>query len=275
MCRCAHGDVRCWDVEYQKGKWGLKELLTAKNAKNAAKSAKRSVFMAKGTKKQSSRFHVLRRAPGLRFSRLGPMSDRSPCKLVWPPRSCEEVMIVKTGMEEPKKLGLACGLIAVAGMLTIRWVDSGFVQKAEMNGSGVLRPSAGSSRALVSKTWVDPTLNIGALRDAEAARYEGSERDIFHVALDLAPHGKTEKWDPEKTVTRHEETVTPFPLTFFGFSRRGDARSIFLLAGDDVFIAREGDVVDRRYKIVRVTPKSVEVEDLMKQETQKLWLKDG
>jgi diadenosine tetraphosphatase ApaH/serine/threonine PP2A family protein phosphatase len=194
---------------------------------------------------------------------------------VCPPRSCEEVMIVKTGMADRRKVGLACGLIAIAVALTIRWVDSGFVQKGEMNGNGVLRPSAGSSRAPVSKTWVDPMLNIGALRASEAARYEGSGRDIFHVALDLPPHRKTEKWDPEKNVTRHEETVTPFPLTFFGFSRRGDARSIFLLAGDDVFIAREGDVVDRRYKIVRVTPKSVEVEDLMKQETQKLWLKDG
>jgi hypothetical protein len=60
-----------WD-ECRKGKWGLKELLTAKNAKNAAKSAKRSAFMAKGTKKQRSWFHVSRRAPGLRFSRLGP-----------------------------------------------------------------------------------------------------------------------------------------------------------------------------------------------------------
>jgi hypothetical protein len=217
--------------------------------------------------------------PGVRrgcdFLAWAQVSDRSPCKLAWPPRSCEEVMIVKTGMEDRRTVGLACGLIAIAVVLTIRWVDSGFVQKAEMNGNGVLRPSAGSSRVLVSKTWVDPMLNIGALRDTEAARYEGSGRDIFHVALDLAPHRKTEKCDPEKNVTRHEETVTPFPLTFFGFSRRGDARSIFLLAGEDVFIAREGDVVDRRYRIVRVTPKSVEVEDLMKQETQKLWLKDG
>jgi hypothetical protein len=184
-------------------------------------------------------------------------------------------MIVKTGMEDRRKIGLACGLIAIAAVLTIRWVDSGFVEKAEMNGNGVLHPSAGS-RALASKTWVDPMLNTGALRATEAARYEGSGRDIFHVALDLPPRRKTEKWEPEKTVTiRHEETVTPFPLTFFGFSRRGDARSIFLLAGEDVFIAREGDVVDRRYRIVRVTPESVEVEDVMKQETEKLWLKDG
>jgi hypothetical protein len=177
-------------------------------------------------------------------------------------------------MEDRRKVGLACGLIAIAVVLTIRWVDSGFVQTAEMNGNGALRPSAGSSRAMGSRTWVDPMLNIGALQATEAARYEGLGRDIFHLETAVAPRRERGKPEPGKIVTiRHEESVAPFPLTFFGFSRKGRTNSVFLLGGDDVFIAHEGDIVDRRYRVLRVTPNSVDVEDLLNQKKQTLWLR--
>jgi hypothetical protein len=45
--------VRCWEL-CQKGKSELKELLTAKSAKNAAKSAKRSAFTSTLAKKKGA-----------------------------------------------------------------------------------------------------------------------------------------------------------------------------------------------------------------------------
>jgi hypothetical protein len=56
----------------------------------------------------------------------------------------------------------------------------------------------------------------------------------------------------------------PIPLKFFGFaSHPGEPKRIFLSKGDDVFIAGEGEIVDRRYKVVRISPNSVEIQDVV------------
>ena len=63
----------------------------------------------------------------------------------------------------------------------------------------------------------------------------------------------------------------PIDLKFFGYSsRQSGVRRAFLLKGDDVFIASEGDVVDHRYKVVKIAPMSVEVEDIPYANTQNL-----
>ena len=57
----------------------------------------------------------------------------------------------------------------------------------------------------------------------------------------------------------------------------GQARrtEIFLSEGDAVFVAKQGDIVNRRYKILRITPASVEVEDVISNARQTLPLTQG
>ena len=43
----------------------------------------------------------------------------------------------------------------------------------------------------------------------------------------------------------------------------GEAKKIFLKSGDDVFVAGEGEIVDRRYKVIRITPTSVSIQDMV------------
>ena len=63
----------------------------------------------------------------------------------------------------------------------------------------------------------------------------------------------------------------PIDLKFFGFSaRQSGVRRAFLLKGDDVFIASEGEVVDHRYKVVKIAPTSIQVEDIPYANTQSL-----
>lgn len=66
----------------------------------------------------------------------------------------------------------------------------------------------------------------------------------------------------------------PLPLKFFAYSRNGNTRSIFLLKENDIFIASEGDIVDRRYKIVRIAHNSAQVEDLLSNQRQELWFRE-
>jgi hypothetical protein len=53
-------------------------------------------------------------------------------------------------------------------------------------------------------------------------------------------------------------------LKFYGFaSRPGEPKRIFLKLGEDVFVAGEGEIVDRRYKVIRISPNSVEIQDVV------------
>jgi hypothetical protein len=64
----------------------------------------------------------------------------------------------------------------------------------------------------------------------------------------------------------------PIDLTFFGYERAGNAKKALILHGDDVFIASEGEVVDHHYKVLKITPLSIQVTDLLYNNTQTLTL---
>jgi hypothetical protein len=59
------------------------------------------------------------------------------------------------------------------------------------------------------------------------------------------------------------------PLKFYGFSNRpGEPKKAFLQEGDNIFVAVEGDVIERRYKIVKITNTFVLVEDVLNNNQQ-------
>jgi hypothetical protein len=117
---------------------------------------------------------------------------------------------------------------------------------------------------------LDPTLRLDMLAASEQTRYEGNGRNIFVSQADPVviptPVGRanTDK-DPEHNyVLPTPPPPTPIPLKFFGFaSKPGEAKKIFLSEGEDVFVAGEGEIVDRRYKVIRIAPSSVEIQDVV------------
>ncbi|HEX4066529.1 MAG TPA: hypothetical protein VHZ09_10945, partial [Acidobacteriaceae bacterium] len=121
---------------------------------------------------------------------------------------------------------------------------------------------------------LDPTLHPEVMAGAEALEYSGAGRNIFSMvsapivipkpiaairpiaSLPMAPPGPP--------------PPPPIDLKFFGYSAENGARKAFLLHGDDVFIATEGDVVDHHYKVVKISPVSIQVTDLLYNNTQTL-----
>ena len=65
-------------------------------------------------------------------------------------------------------------------------------------------------------------------------------------------------------------------MKFFGFaSHPGEPKKVFLSQGEDVFVASEGEIIDRRYKVLRISPASVEIEDVLNNNRQEIPLTQG
>jgi len=72
------------------------------------------------------------------------------------------------------------------------------------------------------------------------------------------------------------QQIAPITLRFFGFANRaGEPKRVFLADGDNVFVASEGEVVERRYKVLRIGVNSVDVQDLLNNVSTTIPLSQG
>jgi hypothetical protein len=117
---------------------------------------------------------------------------------------------------------------------------------------------------------LDPTLRLDQLALTEQITYEGSGRNIFVSQADPVipqPNGTGTTDQPQKDRVIQIQAAPPpppIPLKFFGFANQtGENKKIFLSKAEDVFIAGEGEIVDRRYKVVKISTASVEIQDLV------------
>ncbi len=128
---------------------------------------------------------------------------------------------------------------------------------------------------------LDPTLRFDWLKASEDVKYEGKGRNIFRadaepvIPTPITP-GVTDK-TPPTIVNPGPPPPPPIRLKFYGFANaHGASKKIFLSdEGGDIFIAGEGDIVDRQYRIVRISPMSVEVEDVLNNNRQQIPLTQG
>lgn len=133
--------------------------------------------------------------------------------------------------------------------------------------------SKGTSKKPSNVENLDPTLKLDLLAASEKTEYQGNGRNIFvsqaedvqipkPVAPGVTDHqgtGDQAQWRPPS-----QPAPQPIPLKFYGFaSSPGEPKKIFLKNGDDVFVAGEGEIVDRRYKVIRITNTSVEIQDVV------------
>ncbi|HEX8817414.1 MAG TPA: hypothetical protein VF753_18105 [Terriglobales bacterium] len=127
---------------------------------------------------------------------------------------------------------------------------------------------------------LDPELRYDWLKASEDMNYNGDGRNIFSaqapIPKPVAPGVTDAQKAEEDTGPPPPPPPPPINLKFFGFaSRPGEPKKVFLSQGEDVFIASEGEIVNRRYKIVRIQPMSVEVEDEMNNHRQSIPLTQG
>jgi hypothetical protein len=141
---------------------------------------------------------------------------------------------------------------------------------------------------------LDPTIRLDLLRAVEDIKYEGKGRNIFKAELDAPPPKLNDPnlkckvtpdapgcpgYDPCKanpTIKGCPLYKEPINLKFFGFANHpGERKKVFLSQGEDVFIAGEGDTVNRRYRVMHIGVNSVDIKDVLNDNTQTIPLTQG
>jgi hypothetical protein len=142
-------------------------------------------------------------------------------------------------------------------------------------------PARGKSAAAPKQNAahnLDPTLKLDLLKSSEDTVYQGTGRNIFKVFVEI-PKPVVNPVKPQPIVPQGPPPPPPPPpiqLTFYGFATpQGGVKRIFLAQGEDVFIAKEGDIVDRRYKVLRISPNAVEILDVLSNNRQSIPLTQG
>ena len=140
--------------------------------------------------------------------------------------------------------------------------------------------SAGAAAKNLGTTsaQLDPTLRMEAMLVTESLAYSGSGRNIFSatsVPVDIPKPIAPVRPKPGPPLPPPPPTGPPPPppidLKFFGTATGADGkRQAFLLHGDDVFLASDGDIVQRKYKVISISANSILVEDMANNNRQTL-----
>jgi hypothetical protein len=193
---------------------------------------------------------------------------------------------VKLGIENRKQLiWLAVlGGIALLALGRQFWPSSPTASpesaptSATASKPGVRRTASGRLVPVIEPR-LDPTLDLNLLGKSEEIKYAGNGRNIFvagSVAVIERPKG--DGTDREAGIHTPPPILPPPPinLKFFGFANQpGETKKVFLSQGEDIFIAAEGDIVDRRYRVLHISPTAVDVEDVINNNRQSLPLTQG
>ncbi len=148
----------------------------------------------------------------------------------------------------------------------------------------VLHPKRPEDR--IDTTKIDPTLRLDLLAKLQNGEAPGPGRDVFQFGqaapkpLPAEPTIKIAAKPPAPPAPSTPPAPPgpppppPINLRYYGYSSGPAAggKTAFFLDGEDILVAKEGETVKRRYRVVRIGNTSVTMEDTESKRQQTLQL---
>jgi hypothetical protein len=132
---------------------------------------------------------------------------------------------------------------------------------------------------------IDPTLRLDVLAKLNQVSVEGGRRNLFEfstpppkdpdpkvVLTEAKPASVKPAEAPKTPVASVKPPPPPIPLKFYGYTNpvKQGVKRAFFLDGEDIVVATEGDLIKRRYKVIKIGLSSVVVEDIEHKHQQTL-----
>ncbi len=206
-------------------------------------------------------------------------------------------MALRMGTENKRQVIIACVLIAIVIVIayfeifgssgrasTPRPIPAQTARGANAPAAaGTLDATAGGNSAgpdaeKLTNEGLEPTVHFDKLAETEDVVYAGTGRNIF--SADSAP-AVIETLVKGPRANQQAAIVTagpasygppkppPIDLKYFGYTEDKDKTlKAFLIRGEDIFMARTGEIVDHRYKVVSILPAFIQITDLGYNNTQ-------
>jgi len=172
------------------------------------------------------------------------------------------------------------GLLAVAVLVVIYdLAGSGTSSAAPPTATTTTAASKKTSQLQAEDNSLDPRFRRDILAASQNKKYEEG-RNIFRMEelkLETAianPRGSRGPYtvEPPPTPTP-TPPPPPIPLKFYGFANKpNEPKRVFLADADEVFVAKQGDIVERKYKVVQINNASVVIEDMLYNNRQNIQL---
>jgi hypothetical protein len=181
---------------------------------------------------------------------------------------------LKIGAENKRKLILMV-VLAVFAIALVAYRFQGLFSGGSASAAPSSVPSSSTRQpakpATVAVSQPDTTtrLLLDVLENSRSVKYQEG-RNIFSMEAPQIEkplgdvRGGTPTPTPPPTPTP-VPTPPPIPLKYYGFANKsGESRKIFLQEqGGEVFVASQGEIVARRYRVVQIQPNAVTMEDVI------------
>ena len=194
-------------------------------------------------------------------------------------------MALRLGTENKRQVYLVIGLFAVILIIACVEILGTFGHSSPPPVSVTAAPPptprapASATPAIdaqkLSNAGLDPSLRLDKLALNESVVYAGTGRNIF--SAESAPV----RIETPVASARAAAALTPvlpavprppaIDLKYFGYTQAKDkSLQAYFVRGEDIFVARTGEIVDHRYRVGAIQPSGVQVTDLSYNNTQTL-----
>ena len=129
--------------------------------------------------------------------------------------------------------------------------------------------TAGTGARAESLPVNDPRLHLDRLRAIQKVEYRGSKRNIFDYYSPPIPI--------QQAVAPAPQGPPPLqvPLRFYGLLEERGVRRALLTDGEEVYVAGSGELLLRRFRVVRIGANVIEFEDVTDGRRAVLPLEEG